>query len=186
MKNQLRTLLLTFCQSFFNLKPNEADLKKIVDFIYETLKLKDLKDLKDLKSFIVGEKFGHRVPGQVAQWMSDTFQKYHNLYKDMVIAIPDVLPTLERYVLPSNMDDTTIQQNTKSKPMTWAQYSLAKYILLYGGQAVKGEVYIFHVQVGNEVLAFDLDWDDGEWYSSDFSFDDGSDWFAGGLFVSLP
>jgi hypothetical protein len=180
MKNHLKTLLLTFCQSFFNLKPNDSDLQKIIDFIYETLKL------KDLKSFVVSEKFGHRIAGQVAQWMSDTFQKYHNKYKDTLIVLPDVLPTVKKYVLPNNMNDTTIQKNTKSKPMTWAEYSLAKYCLLYGGQAVKGKVYIFHVEVDGEVLALFLYWNVDEWYSYGYSFAHGGDWNAGIVFVSLP
>ncbi len=180
MKNQLKALLLTFCQSSFSTKPADADLQKIVDFIYETL------NLKDLKSFIVREKFGHHIEGQVPQWMSDTFQKYHNKFKDMVIPIPDILPNLSRYVLPKNMNNNTIQKNTKSKPMTWMEYCLAKYILLYGGQAVKGEVYIFHVEVDGEVRAISLHWGAGWWNSKDYSFDHTPDRDVGDVFVSIP
>ena len=154
--------------------------KKVIDFLKNEIGLKT-------NSFKVSDLFGNRVEGQIPQWMSETFLvKVFNPYKDMEIAIPEVLPTLNEYVLPHNMKDSKIQENTSSKPMSLEEYFLARYILLISGKADKSKVYIFHVQVGNLVLALLLFWHGDEWNSNDYAFEDGDDWNAGNMFVSIP
>jgi len=130
----------------------------------------------------ISDFFGHRIEGQVSQCMSDTFlTEVFNPCKDMEI----ILPILNEYVLPKNMSDSKIQENTSSKSMSLEEYYLARYILLILGKADKSKVYIFHVQTGDSVIAHRLLLENNEWLSFACSFGFGRDYIGGSIFVSL-
>jgi Mn-dependent DtxR family transcriptional regulator len=153
--------------------------KKVVDFLKNEIGI--LKNVIKISDF-----FGHQIADQIPQWMSDTFlTKVFNPYKDMEITLPEVLPILNEYVLPRNMSDSKIQENTSSKPMSLEEYYLARYILLISGKADKSKVYLFHVQVGNEVLALYLYWYGDSWNSHDWSFGRGDGWGAADRVCSI-
>jgi hypothetical protein len=137
-------------------------------------------------SFVVSELFGHRIIGQVPQWMSDDFQRIvYNPSKEMVIEIPETLPKLKYYTLLEQMNDTTIQKNSGFKSMSLEEYWLLRHLLIIFGQASKETYHIFHVQVGDNVLVFNLGWQKNEWCSVACDFDLGDGWHRGVTLVSL-
>gem|GEM_PF-5814156 len=93
------------------------------------------------------------------------------------------------------MNDTTIQKNTNSKPMSLEEYWLIRYLLIVNPELGKqllgyelkqdGTVYIMHVTMTDgSVVAVYLFWYDARWRSGADRFDDGNDWGEGSVFLS--
>jgi hypothetical protein len=148
-------------------------------------------------NFIVGDVFRHRGgEGYIHMYLGDNAQ--NGLFKpakDRIIAINPIIGKLCEYVLPENMNDTVIQKNAKSSPMSEDQFLLILYLLLIKpdlGKKIlnyvldKNKIYIFHVKLNSgTVVAVDVRWRGGEWYVRADDFDYDFPWGAGRVFLSL-
>lgn len=97
--------------------------------------------------------------------------------------ITDEKSTIEfkEYILPKIMNDSEIQNNTKSTPID-VKY-VASFIQQFVLNADKNKYYIIHCQLKDKVVALDLSWDVGEWFlgACDFGIDDW--WVEDGVFL---
>ncbi len=146
------------------------------------------------KSFIVGEVFQHRNLKLVPLYFARDFESMVlEPSKNKRVSINAFgNNTLKEYVLPKNMEDTTIQSATNSTPMEedqfWAMLyllivepELGKKILNY--QLRKYQYYVFHVKLSSgKVLAVRLFWHDGKWRLNAFDFNHGN-WSMDSVFL---
>ena len=150
-----------------------------------------------IESFIVGEVFQHRNADCVPQYFGDQFSSWlwvPEKHKEIIIDT-DAVRKLKEYRLPKNMNDTNIQKNANSKPMSMDEYWLVRYLLIVSPELGKqlleyelkqdGTVYIMHVQKPDgSVVTVGLDWSDAGWDSRAGRFDGDRDWNGGGIFLS--
>lgn len=149
---------------------SKADYQQREVFIKEVLK----KDSKTI-TFIVGEVFKHRNKDCVPQYHGTNFQNWMwTLAKEKVVAISAFgKNNLKEYVLSRNMNDTTIQSNANSTPISEDQFWAILYLLIINQklgkkflkyELRKDKVYIFHVKLASgKVVAVDVFWAGGEW-----------------------
>jgi hypothetical protein len=128
-------------------------------------------------SFIVGIVFQHRNSVCVPQWFSENFREWlWKRYKERTITIDLTPRKLNEYCLPKNMNDSTIQKNAKSTPMSIEEYWLIRYLLIANPELGKqllgyelkkdGPVYIMHLNFDDgTVVATNFYWDIDEWNS---------------------
>ena len=150
-----------------------------------------------IESFIVGEVFQHRNADCIPQYFGDQFNNWlwvPEKHKEIIVDT-DAVRKLKEYRLPKKMNDTTIQKNAESKPMSMDEYWLIRYLLIVNPELGKqllgyelkqdGTVYIMHVvKPDGSVVAVRLGWDDAEWYSLADRFGGGNDWYEGSVFLS--
>ena len=148
-------------------------------------------------AFTVGEVFRHQVEvGDRRLWLSDNTQNWlvkPNMGK--VVPIPSSLRKLSEYRLPSNMNDSSIQEVTNNPDlMSEEEFFVVMYLAIFQPQFAKQflgftlqkhQWYIFHVMVGGEKMAFCVGWDGGEWSFGVFVFGAGGVWGEGRVFVSF-
>lgn len=150
--------------------------------------------LPAMSSFRIGDVFGHRNSSMVPQYHGDNFKSWFWApNQNRTITIPSNMPKLVDYTLPKNMNDTGIQNATKSTPMDEDTFWVVLYLLiikpelgkeLLGYELTKSNYYIFHVKMSDgTVRAVNVGWDDVEWYCYASSFDRGYDWRQGLVFV---
>ena len=150
-----------------------------------------------IESFIVGEVFQHRNSDCVPQYFGDQFNNWIWVpEKDKEIIIDtEAVRKLNEYRLPKNMNDTSIQKNAKSTPMSMEEYWLTRYLLIINPELGKqllgyelkqdGTVYIMHVKKADgSVVAVSLRWSDGVWLSTANRFGGGRGWDEGHIFLS--
>ena len=81
---------------------------------------------------------------------------------------------LKTYVLPRSMSDSEIQKETNSLPIPVS--IIASVMQNFLKDADKSGYYIFHTQIRNESVAFDVCWGGGEWRFDAYEFVDGGGW----------
>src|SRR5690242_14652214 len=105
---------------------SEENIKKLLDSWFK----KDTAETP-ADSFIVGVVFQHRNSACVPQWFSDNFRDMvWKPSKERTIKIDRTSRKTNEYRLPKNMDDSTIQKNAKSTPMSIEEYWLMRYLLI--------------------------------------------------------
>ena len=151
-----------------------------------------------IESFIVGEVFQQRNADCVPQYFGDQFNNWLLVPdKDKEIIVDtEAVRNLKEYRLPKIMNDTTIQKNAGSTPMSMEEYWLTRYLLIINPELGKqllgyelkqdGTVYIMHVKKADgTVVAVDLGWSGGEWCSSALRFGGDGGWSEGSIFLSF-
>ena len=168
---------------------SEANLISLIDTWFK----KDQEGQAD-DSFIVGVLFQHRNSACIPQWFSDNFRDWMwKPCKERTIKIDQTPRKLNEYRLPKNMNDSTIQKNAKSTPMSIEEYWLIRYLLIInpelgkqvlGYEVNKDSAYIIHVKLADgSVVAVRLYWRVGGWNSPASRFDV-DDWYEGYFFLS--
>jgi len=159
-------------------------------FIEEVLKRKS-----SALSFVVGQVFQHRAKGLVPQYHGDNFKNWlWTPARARVISIGAFgKNNLKEYVLPKNMNDTTIKINVNSSSTEEDQFWAMLYLLIVkpklGKKFLKyvlrkDKIYIFHVKLASGmVVAVDVRWFDGEWDVRTNDFDCGNPWNEGIVFL---
>jgi hypothetical protein len=171
-------------------KLGNPTFRKIVKIVVNT-KVEELMallvkiEVPKFVSFIVGKVFQRRTEGCIPQYHWDGFKNHLlNDAKDKVISTGKAIKNLSEYVLPQNMNDTTIQQNTKSTPVEESIFWATLYVFLSEGKLLKDKVYIMHVQKDSgEIVAFRMHWDDDEWDLNAYEFVTDDWWYRGGVFL---
>jgi hypothetical protein len=153
----------------------------------------NIEKIKDSKTFRIGAVFGHRVSGLVPQYHGKSFKDFLKPSKNKIITIPLSMSKLVDYVLPKNMNDTEIQNATKSTPMDEDIFWAVLYLLiiepelgkqLLGYELTESYFYIFHVIMVNGNVRTVRVHLRGEWLCFALAFDDeGIPWSQGCVFV---
>lgn len=170
---------------------SEENIKKLFDSWFQ----KDTAETP-ADSFIVGVVFQHRNSACIPQWFSDNFRDMvWKPSKERTIKIDRTSRKVNEYRLPKNMNDSTIQKNAKSTPMSIEEYWLVRYLFIInpelGKQVLEYELsksnyYIMHVRLDDgSVVAVGLRWGGDEWDSDAGRFDDDGDWVEGRIFLSF-
>lgn len=169
---------------------SKADYQQKEIFIEEVLKRKS-----SVKTFVVGQVFQHRAKGLVPQYFWDNFKNL--LWSPAQTKVVSINAfgknNLKEYVLPKNMDDTTIQNNASFTPMKEDQFWAMMYLLIVKpklGKKIlkyvlrKDKAYIFHVKLASgKVVAVGVYWDGGEWSFDAVDFDCVGLWNRGSVFL---
>lgn len=125
------------------------------------------------ETFTVGEVFQHRNKSLIPQYFGDNFKSWMwTPAQGKTLTVPSSMNSPKEYVLPKNMNDTAIQKANGSASVDedtfWAilycliiKPELGKELLNY--ELRKDKVYIIHVRVGDNVIAFYVYWGGGEW-----------------------
>lgn len=149
------------------------------------------------QAFTVGKVFRHRDSSCVPQYHGDSFKTWMvqpSAGKKVALDFAQCA-SMKEYVLPKNMQDTSIQDAAKSVPMDEQQFWLALYALIiepklgkqyFHYELSKSKYYIFHVKLDSgEIVAVDVYWDGDEWYCLANRFDDDFAWGRGSVFLDL-
>ena len=133
----------------------KANYQQKAEFIEKVLGKKSGEE-----TFVVGEVFQHRNSNLVPQYFGDNFKDWLWLpAKERKISINAFGKNiLKEYVLPKNMNDTSIQNANNSLPMEEDQFWAILYLLIInpklGKKIIKYELrkdkfYIFHVKLAS-------------------------------------
>jgi hypothetical protein len=88
---------------------------------------------------------------------------------------------LKEYILPEWMSDTEIQKETNSTPINVEYFaSILQNFLL---KADKSRFYVFHIQLKDKIVAFNVYWSGGEWFLVAYEFDIDGWWSRGDVFL---
>lgn len=171
-------------------KLGDPTFRKIIRIVVNTKK-EDLKTLlakievPKFVTFVVGKFFQHKTEGCVPQYHFDGFKnRLLNDAKEKVVSVGKAIKNFREYVLSQNMNDTAIQQNTKSVPVEENVFWATLYVLLSEGKLLKDKVYIMHVRKeSGEIVAFRVGWGGDEWIlrACEFGADDW--WRQGNVFL---
>lgn len=145
-------------------------------------------------SFIVGKVFQHRAEDCVPQYHWDGFVNLLlNEAREQVISVGKAIKNISEYVLPENMNDTSIQNKAQSIPIEWKSFWATLYCLIiepelgkkmFNYELKKDKVYILHVRKrSGEVVAFDVRWRGVEWRLSAYGFGTRDWWYDGSVFL---
>ncbi len=169
----------------------KADYNQKNELIEKVLGIKS-----EVLNFKVCEVFGHRVKGLTPQYFGGNFKNWlWTSAQQKIVSIDKIGKSIIKdYVLPKNMNDTSIQNANNSTPLGedafWAMMylliinpKLGKKILKYSLK--KDKVYICHVQLTGRVVAVYVVWGDDEWYFSALDFVSIDPWLEGSVFLRL-
>jgi hypothetical protein len=134
-------------------------------------------------SFVVGKVFQHRKTGLVPQSFGFNFKtRIWEPAKERVISIKGFgNNSLEEYILPKKMNDTTISLVTNSSPMKEDYFWILLYLLIIKPklgkkilkyELLKDKLYIMHLRLASgKVETTHICFKEGEWDFDAFGFD---------------
>jgi hypothetical protein len=156
----------------------KSDYQQKAEFIEKVLGKKSGE-----RSFVVGEVFQNRAERLIPQYHGDNFKNWMVIpAKEKVVSLNAFGKNiLKEYILPKNMNDTEIQDGTKSTPMGEDQFWAMLYLLIIEpklGKKIlkyvlrKSKFYIFHVKLDSgKVIVLGLFWFSDEWFLDVADFD---------------
>lgn len=138
-------------------------------------------DLHKDCSFIVGKVFQHRKTGLVPQSFGFNFKtRIWEPAKEKVISIKDFADDLKKYVLSEKLNDSSIQQITRSTPMTENHFWIMSYLMIIKPklgkkilkyELLKDKMYIVHLELASgKIETVHICFKEGEWDFDAFGF----------------
>lgn len=169
----------------------KADYNQKSEFIEKVLGKKSGE-----QSFVVGEVFHHRNKALVPQYFRHSFRNWLWFPAETKVVSINAFGRniLKEYVLPKNMNDTTIQSEANSTPTGEDQFWAMLYLLIINpklGKKIlkyelrKDKVYIFHVKPasGGKVIVVSVEWCGDEWSFNAGDFDYIDCWYKDNVFL---
>lgn len=147
-------------------------------------------------SFKVSDVFGHRVSGQVPQYLEVNYRNWiFNPNQGKTLTILSNIKKLVEFTLPKYMNDSAIQSEVKSTSMDEELFLIVLYLLIInpelGKQLLDYELkkdkwYLFRVKTADGTLStVHVLWLDVEWTCIAREFDGNGLWSEGNVFLSF-